>query len=144
MSDQGRLAGEARPIIIVDDDIDHAVIMRTVLSMVAPAADVSVVTDTRDVDAQLLRAPEGAVVFMDRMLPGGEAFPVVAAVTSARPDLRITLLSAALDDVDRDRALRAGAVAGVEKPGSLDGWRALFAEVLGGAAGETSSDDAVA
>lgn len=138
MNDHGR------PIIIVDDDIDHAVIMRTVLSMVAPGAAVSVVTDTRNVDVQLLQAPRDAVVFMDRMLPDGEAFAVVASVSEARPDLSIAVLSAALDDVDRDRALQAGAVAGIEKPGSLDGWRSLFRDVLQGRSGSSSSDGAVA
>lgn len=122
-----------RPILIVDDDIDHAVILRTVLAAVAPAAPTETCTDVSRLPDVLLEAASDAVVFIDRMLRGVDSLRYLSAVCAARTDLYVVVLSAALSREDRQRACDAGAVDAFEKPGSLAAWRALLSQVLGDA-----------
>lgn len=117
-------------VVIVDDDIDHAVIIRTVLSMISPNTAVTVHTDMRAIAPRLLSAPQGAVVLMDRVLGVEESYTLLAHLHERRPDLCIALLSAALTDRDRDRAFDAGAEVVAEKPGTIDGWRTLLSALV--------------
>jgi len=123
----------ARPILIVDDDIDHAVILRTVLAGVAPGASTETCTDPSRLPEVLLEAPPDAVVFIDRMLSGIASFAHVRRARDERPDLHLVLLSSALSDDDRERARAAGATDALEKPATLAGWRVLLDQVLGAA-----------
>jgi len=120
----------ARPILIVDDDIDHAVILRTVLSAVAPEAPAETCTDPTRLPEVLLSAPADAVVFIDRMLSGVASFGHLERARDARPDLHVVLLSSALSEDDRDRARAAGAQDALEKPGTLAEWRVMLGQVL--------------
>jgi len=131
-----------RPILIVDDDIDHAVILRTVLSAVAPDAPTETCTDPTRLPDVLLSAPADAVVFIDRMLSGVASFGQIERVRDARPDLHVVLLSSVLSDEDRDRAHEAGARDALEKPGTLAEWRALLGQVLGSANRGSAERDA--
>ncbi|MEX2229861.1 MAG: response regulator [Dehalococcoidia bacterium] len=121
----------AVPVVIVDDEVDHAIIIRRVLAAIAPYAAVDVMTDPHAVEDRLIQAPPRALLLMDRMLAGRQSIDLIPGLLRARPDLSIALLSAALSDEDRKRALAAGAVAAAEKPGTLDGWRMLLRELLG-------------
>ena len=117
-------------MVVVDDDVDHALLVRMVLRQIAPGADVTVMTDPRELAERLAAAPEGALVLMDRRLDGRDGAAMFPALRESRPDLRLVLLSAALSDRERDRALALGAHAALEKPGSLVGWRVLLASVV--------------
>ena len=119
-----------RPILVVDDDIDHAVILRTVLASVAPEAPVEMCTDPSRLPGVLLEAPEGAVVLIDRLLRGVESFPHLKVARDERPDLYVVLLSSALSPEDRARALQSGARDAAEKPGSLSLWRSMLGKML--------------
>lgn len=119
-----------RPVVIVDDDLDHAVIARTVLAAVAPLAPVTTLTDPRGVDARLAEVDSDALVLIDRVLDVEESYPLIRRVASVRPDLRFVMLSAALSAEDAERAIEAGAMGSAEKPGSLSGWRTLFERLL--------------
>lgn len=121
---------EAQAVLVVDDEADQAAIVRLVLMGVAPQAAVSVVTDTRSVLDQVLAAPKGALVLVDRLLGGQDGASVIDAVRRTRADLHMVLLSAALSEEDRCRALAAGADAAEEKPGNLAGWRGLLGALL--------------
>ncbi|MDA0364973.1 MAG: response regulator [Chloroflexi bacterium] len=118
-------------IVIIDDEVDHAIIIRRVLVDVAPYAAVDVMTDPRKVEERLAEAPIHALLLMDRLLAGRQSIELIPALLCARPDLSIALLSAALSEEDRDRALATGALAAVEKPATLDGWRVLLRDLLG-------------
>ena len=122
-----------RPILIVDDDIDHAVILRTVLASVAPDAPTETCTDVSRLPEVIIEAAPDAVVFMDRMLRGVDSLRYLKAVCAARTDLHVVVLSGALSREDRQRACDAGAADAFEKPGSLAEWRALLSQVLGDA-----------
>jgi DNA-binding response OmpR family regulator len=116
--------------LIVDDEPDHAMIIERVFATLAPELDVQIVP-AGEVERRLcLDAPVGALVLLDRLLGGRESYAALRAVRARRSDLTIGVLSASLSDVDRERALQAGADEAAEKPGSLDGWRALLGRLL--------------
>jgi DNA-binding NtrC family response regulator len=119
-----------RPVLIVDDDPDHAVIARMVVASVAPARAVETCMDPRGAATRLMQAPDSAVVLIDRVLGGAESIPLVRETVAARPDLYLVVLSSSLLPDAQARALAAGAREAVEKPGSLDGWRSLVSGVL--------------
>ena len=121
----------AFPIVIIDDEVDHAIIIRRVLADVAPHAGVDVMTDPRHIDDRLADAPKQALLLMDRMLAGRQSIDLIPGLLRLRPDLSVALLSASLSEEDQRRALAAGALAAVEKPATLDGWRTLLRELLG-------------
>lgn len=125
-----------RPVLIVDDEVDHAVIARLVIASIAPDATVETCTDSRVARARLIEAPPSAVVLIDRILDGVASWSLVAEVAVERPDLYLVLLSSSLSEEDEARALRAGAAEAAEKPRGLAGWRALLSGVLARAAGE--------
>ena len=118
-------------VVVVDDDIDHALIVRLVLSRLAPDAAIEVMTDPRALAQRLVEGPRGALVFMDRQLDGRDGIDLLPLLRAERPDLRTVLLSSALPEADRLRALAAGAYAATEKPGSLIGWQRLVESMLG-------------
>ena len=111
-------------VVVVDDDIDHALIVRLVLSRVAPDAAIEVMTDPRALAQRLIEVPRDALVFMDRQLDGRDGIDLLPLLRAERPDLRTVLLSAALPEADRLRALAAGSAA-TEKPASVIGWQQI-------------------
>jgi DNA-binding NtrC family response regulator len=117
-------------VLIVDDEVDHAFIVRRMLADVAPDLPVEVITHPSGIASRLLEAPEGALVLMDRRLGPTESLDLLPGLREARPDLAVAILSAALVDEDRERALRLGALDAAEKPGTLDGWRTLLTGLL--------------
>lgn len=126
-------------VVIVDDEVDHAVISRMVLAQVAPGLAVETFTDLVGLEVRLHAVPQGALVIVDRMLGLVESFDLVRALTRVRPDLSVVLVSAVLTPEDRGRALESGAVAAAEKPGDLEAWRAFFRGLLSGAGGGASA-----
>jgi len=122
--------GSWRPLLIIDDDVDHAVIARAVLASVAPDLTVDTCLDPRLAPQRLAAAPPSTVVLMDRMLDGVESFPLLRTAVEERPDLYVVLLSSALSADDHRRALAAGAAEAAEKPGRLEAWRTLMHGIL--------------
>lgn len=117
-------------VVIVDDEVDHAVIIRRVLSDVAPDVTVQTLTDPLDIEERLHALPQGVLVLMDRNLGVLDSIPIIGRLLRARPDFDVVLLSAALSTEDRDHALRVGAIAAMEKPGSLRAWREMLRDLL--------------
>ena len=124
-------------IVVVDDDVDHALLARMVLRQIVPGAEVTVMTDPHELAERLALVPAGALVLMDRRLDGRDGAAMIPALRAVRGDLRFVLLSAALSERERDRALALGAQAALEKPGSLVGWRSLLASIVLGPAAVT-------
>ena len=117
-------------VVIVDDEVDHALIVRLVLHQVAPDATVAVMTDPRALAARLVEAPLGSVVLLDHNLDGRDGIELLPLLAAERSDLRVVLLSAALTEPDRLRALAAGAYDAAEKPSSVAEWRAFVTALL--------------
>jgi DNA-binding NtrC family response regulator len=130
-------------VVIVDDELDHAVISRLVLAQVAPEVGVDTFTDLQGLASRLAQVTPRSLVVMDRMLNGTESFGLIQELSGARPDLTIVLVSAVLSPQDMQRATEAGALLAAEKPGDLLAWRAFFTDLLGRGPA-TSGDSAVA
>lgn len=124
-------ASAAGTVIIVDDEADHALIARHVLRGMAPDLDVRVLSALEGLTSELASAPRDTAVLLDRLIGGVESYATLQQVVTDRPDVRVTLVSAWLTPEEAQRAIDAGATAATEKPGSLDGWRALFRSMLG-------------
>ena len=78
--------------------------------------------------------PFGAQLLIDRRLGDRDALEIVQQLSTNRPDVRVTVMSAFVDESDRIAAREAGASTVFEKPMDLDGWRRqLLAVVVAGA-----------
>jgi CheY-like chemotaxis protein len=118
------------PVVVVDDDVDHALIARLVLGQLAPDAAVIVMTDPLELPERLRQLPHQALLLMDRNLDGRDGTALLGPLRAERPDLHLVLLSAAMGDGDRLLALASGAHEAFEKPSNLAGWRALLGSIL--------------
>jgi DNA-binding response OmpR family regulator len=81
----------------------------------------SVTVAARGDDALALALAEDfALVVLDRMLPGLDGIEVLEALRTARPGLRVIMLTARSEVDDRVRGLDAGAVDYITKPFAFD------------------------
>lgn len=113
-------------VVIVDDDADHVMIIRTVIARLFSGVRVLTLTDPAAAEARIVReAPPGALVLIDRQLGNVDSFALVPAAARSRPDLTFIMMSTVADPEDRRRAVAAGARAFEEKPVTLAGWRDL-------------------
>ena len=120
-------------VLIVDDEPAHAGIIEILIDDIARGTDVTVV-DLAELGSLASRAPFGAQLLIDRHLGDRDALEIVRQLAEDRPDIRVTVMSAFIDEIDRIEARQAGASAVFEKPMDLDGWRnELLALVLAGA-----------
>lgn len=117
-------------VLIVDDESDHAAIIQWVVAELAPALPVQTFLRPELLQRELGSVPDGALLLLDRMINGRESLAMLPDLRSGRPDLTVALMSSALSETDRARALVAGADFAVEKPGRLAGWRELLGELL--------------
>lgn len=117
-------------VVIVDDEVTLAVVMRMLVQQTWPDARVTVFTDTSDLAPRLLEVPVGSVVLMDRRLGGFESYGTIRTLLDARPDVRVAMLSASLGPEEITRARHAGAFAAYEKPAAVGEWRQLLAQVV--------------
>lgn len=60
--------------------------------------------------------PQGACVLLDYNLPGLNGLEVLERLSISRPDVPVILISGKADKSTRDKAIRAGALAALEKP----------------------------
>jgi len=117
-------------VLIVDDESAHAAIIEWVVAELAPELPVRAFPRPELLQEQLGSVPEGALLLLDRMINGRESLAMLPDLRSGRPDLTVALMSSALSEDDRARALAAGADFAVEKPGHLASWRVVLAELL--------------
>lgn len=117
-------------VVIVDDEVDHALIVRLVLHQVVPDATVTIMTDPRALAQRLVETPLGSVILLDHNLDGRDGIELLPLLAAERSDLRVVLLSAALTETNRLCALAAGAYDAVEKPSSVAEWRSFVTALL--------------
>ena len=117
-------------ILVVDDNVDHAIIARLVLRGLAPDVTVSMVHTAEAAIPAAMALPLGALVLIDRRLGGVESFDAVVQLRMRRPDVAVVMMSAALTTIDRAAALASGALDGIEKPGNLEGWRGALGAIV--------------
>ena len=121
-------------VLVIDDEHDHALIVRELLAAAAPGLTVELVSgpdpDPAELPPAIGDAPAGALVRVDRLLAGRECYPLLGRCARERPDLTLAVLSAALSPEERDRALAAGAHEAAQKPATLVEWRGLLGRLL--------------
>ena len=130
MTDSTAAARLPTALVIVDDEADHAEIIRQLTAEIAPDLHVRVVQELGELSQGLRRAPPGALLLIDRVVHGRDTIDLLPALRALRPDMTAVMLSAALSDRDRRRALAAGAHRAVQKPGRIADWRELLADLL--------------
>jgi DNA-binding response OmpR family regulator len=116
--------------LIVDDESAHAAIIEWVIAELAPELPVRAFPRPELLQEELGSVPEGALLLLDRMINGRESLAMLPDLRLGRPDLTVALMSSALSEDDRARALAAGADFAVEKPGHLASWRVVLTELL--------------
>lgn len=105
------------PILVVDDEPDMRLIVRTYLER----AGLNVVGEARDgrealeMYRDLNPPPVPSVVVLDNQMPGLTGLDVATQMLAEFPDQAVVLFSAYLDDEIIDRATRQGVTACVSK-----------------------------
>ena len=100
-------------ILIVDDDAEIRSLLRRYLE--SQGFRVSTAADRRECEAQLeVLAPD--LVVLDVMLPDGSGLEICRSLVETRPQLRIILLTALKEDIDRIIGLELGADDYLSKP----------------------------
>ena len=100
-------------ILIVDDDPEIRSLLRRYLE--SQGFRVSTAADRRECEAQLeALAPD--LVVLDVMLPDGSGLEICRSLVETRPQLRIILLTALKEDIDRIIGLELGADDYLSKP----------------------------
>lgn len=126
-------------VLIIDDEPDHAQIVRQLLAMSEPGLSVELVSGELEsgtgprheaLPPSIGATPAGALVLVDRLLAGRDCYPMLGRCARERPDLTLVVLSAALSPEERRRALAAGAHEAAEKPATLSEWRGLLGRLL--------------
>lgn len=120
-----------RTVLVIEDNPDHALLVRIAAERVDPTLDVRVAADGLEALAYLggdgqyddRRAhPFPRLVILDLIMPRMDGFGVLEWVRS-RPELRalpVVILTSSVSPKDEARALRLGARAFYTKPADLD------------------------
>ena len=121
-------AGAPIRVLVVDDSEDARFLIGILLG---EEPDIEVVASVADAPAALAAASEAApdVVLMDARMPAVDGFELTPQVLALRPAVRVVLLTSLVDEVIRERALAAGAVACASK-GDLDSLGPLVRDAL--------------
>jgi DNA-binding NarL/FixJ family response regulator len=115
--------------MIVDDHADVRYLLRALVEEAGP--DVVVSAEAASGEAALLAidAADPDVVLLDAVMPVRDGFQTAELILARRPDQRILLLSAVVDDEIRARAAAAGLAGCVAK----DAFEEIAAAVLANA-----------
>lgn len=122
---------------------DHRMVRAGLQSLLANAADVTVVAEAADGEQAVRAVAESApdLVLMDLSMPVLDGIAATRAIRTGHPDVRVVVLSS-FDDQDRVRqALQAGATGYVLKDCTPD---ELLAAIRSAAAGHAPLDPRVA
>ena len=117
-------------VLIIDDESDHAAIIEIILAELAPSLPVRSLSRPELLQEQPDLIPDGTLILVDRMINGRESLDLLPGLRATHSGLTLALMSSALSEADRVRALAAGADFAVEKPGRLAGWRVLLTDLL--------------
>lgn len=125
------MAVQGHTILVVEDNEDHALLVRLAARRVQSNLDIRIARDGRDAVAYLGGAPPYAdraehplpeLVILDLVMPNLDGFGVLEWI-KGRPALQtlpVVVLTSSVNPKDETRALSAGARAFHTKPASLD------------------------
>lgn len=125
-------------ILLVEDDIDHRVLVREALSRLVPVIPVEEMVDGGDAVAWLRRRSgdpalvDGGVVILDLGLPRVSGFQVLEWMrempTLAR--LPVVVLTASENPMDAEHAFNLGARGYFQKPADFSSYLGIFDRVF--------------
>jgi DNA-binding NarL/FixJ family response regulator len=120
-------------LMIVDDHADVRYLIRALLE--EASADLVVAAEAASGEAAILAidAVDPDLVVLDALMPVRDGFQTAELILARRPEQRILLCTAVLDDAVRERAAAAGITACVAK----DAFDDLAGAVLAAARGES-------
>lgn len=125
---------DEKKLVVVDDEVHIRALLEQTLEELEDDYGVEVFSAADgEAGMALIREMRPQLVFLDVMMPKMNGYEVCRAV-SADPDLaavKIILLTAKGQDVDREQGLRAGALRYLTKPFDPDEVLAAAKEVLG-------------
>jgi len=122
-----KLTAVARRVLIVEDNIDDARLLATLLGMMGHRVEYAI-NATVAVDLAKNFAPDYA--FIDLRLPDGHGADVARQILAAsRIDTRVYAVTASTNEVDRARALKAGCVDILTKPVASETFEKILARV---------------
>lgn len=125
------LPSTSRTVLIVEDNPDHALLVRLAAQRVDPDLDVHVVGDGQEALAYLsgeggfadrTRHPLPQLLILDLVMPRLDGFGVLAWL-GERPEweaLPVVVLTSSVSPRDEERVLELGAVSFETKPADLD------------------------
>jgi PleD family two-component response regulator len=96
------------PVLLIEDDEDHAELTRLYMQRVAPHQQVRWVKSV-DAALEVLREQDVKLVLADLSLPDAQGLDVVRRLRTHEPAVPIVVVSALLDDALALEVLRAGA-----------------------------------
>ncbi len=120
--------GDTRVVLYIEDNADHAVLVRVAAGRVDPSLDVRVVTSGEDALAYLegrgafesrVDHPKPSLLILDLLLPGLGGFDVLTSLAD-RPELAggvpVVVLTSSMNPGDRGKAMELGAADFHSKP----------------------------
>lgn len=118
-----------RHVLLVEDDPDHAWILKALL--VAIGFVVLVAVDLARAREALAAPTTIDAVVLDVVLPDGDGLELCREVKAQRPELPVIVLTAWVSPQSRTAAMAAGADAFLLKPFDPDGIATLVARLAG-------------
>ena len=128
-------------ILVVEDNADHALLVRLALRRMFPEIDVRVAGDGRDGVAYLAGTspfegrqshPYPDLVILDLMMPGMDGFAVLEWIRAweQSPTAPVVVLTSSVNPDDKARALELGAKAFYTKPAGLEELGEIVTEMV--------------
>jgi CheY-like chemotaxis protein len=129
-------------LLVVEDDQDHALLVRIAARRAFPLLDVRVAGDGREGIAYLAGTPPFQdrvshpfpdLVLLDLLMPHVDGFEFLAWMGDRNllDTLPVVVLTSSVNPGDQDRALALGAKAFHSKPASLDILNRIVREIVG-------------
>lgn len=120
-----------RTVLVVEDNKDHALLVRIAVRRLFPAIDVRVAGDGREGIAYLagtppfqdrLAHPPPDLVLLDLVMPDVDGFGVLEWMTTASgyEELPVIVFTSSVNPGDEERAMDLGATAFYTKPADVD------------------------
>lgn len=107
-----------KAVLIVDDSIVSRRIVRNVVEKILPDCEITEAA-SGDEAVEMMRTGSAEIALIDYNMPGMDGLAAARAIKDLHPDIAISLLTANVQDVLRDRAIAAG-IGFIPKPPSED------------------------
>jgi len=120
-----------RKVVVVDDNMFDIAMLRRGLRAAGADVDLIVVSDSGEA-LGVIADEEPALTIVDVSMPSPDGFAVLSALRSdgRMNEIRVLMLSGSTSTTDRIKAEQLGVNWYRVKPGTLDGYRDLGAEII--------------